>query len=519
MSALHRRVRLWSPWTVLLAYVGWTALTVSGMLGPLDRALAAPTLDPSGSVVELADALGRVFGPVLLYAGLLVLAWWAWRRRLRELAMAIVLATVLSWVGWVVVKLVLALPRPADMTDLAGGSGGGYPSGHVAAATTVVVMGTATLVTIRQTLRLTRGWWIGGSVVVVATGVERWLLGAHGFSGIVGGVLWGTAAALLALLFCRVHLDAARPVPEDTGEDAAPRPRAAVIYNPRKVTDLPTFMRRVDYELESRGWAPALWLPTTAQDPGRAMAATAVREQVDLVIGAGGDGTVRVIAAGLADTGIPFAVVAAGTGNLLARNVGIPMDEVRALAVAFEGADRRIDLIRVHADDKDPDYACAFAGIGFDAAIVEAQDDLKRALGSSAYVLEAARHADHQPVEARISIDGAPEVRTRAHLVLLGNIGLIQGGIHLFPGARPDDGELDLLVASPRRIGDWLTLLARVALRRERGDDRLTRSPVRRLEVSVDPPDRYELDGDPQGTCSRLVAEVVPGALVLRVPR
>ena len=226
-----------------------------------------------------------------------------------------------------------------------------------------------------------------------------------------------------------------------------------------------------------------------------------------------------MIAAGLAGTGTPFAVVAAGTGNLLARNMGIPLDEVRALRVAFDGADRPIDLIRVRADDKDPEYFCALAGIGIDAAFVEADEELKRALGYSAYVVQAARNADHAALDTRISIDGRPATTTRAHLVLLGNVGLLQGGIQLIPQARPDDGLMDLLVASPRTMRDAIGLVARVLVRRERRDDRLTRAVARRVEISVDPADRYELDGDPQGTCSRLTAEVAPGALVLRVPR
>ena len=514
------RLRLWLPWVTLAAYVVWTALTVSGLFDPIDQALLAPPLDRNGATFQVLASLGVVFAPVVHYAGLLVLAWWAWRRRLRELAMAIVVAAALSWAGVLLAKTLLAVPRPPSAPDILGVSGWGYPSGHLAAVTTAVIMVTATLITTRQTLSLTRAWWIGGTLVVLAIAVDRWGLGVHWSSGIVGGLLWGMTASFMALLVCGVHLRIDPPsAPASSADEAAARPRAAVIYNPRKVTDLPTFVRHVDYELETRGWRRAIWLETTAEDPGHAMTAIAVRKQVDLVIGAGGDGTIRVIAAGLAGTGTPFAVVAAGTGNLLARNMGIPLDEVRALEVAFDGADRTIDLIRVRADDKDPEYFCALAGIGIDAAIVEADEELKRALGYSAYVVQAARNADHAALDTRISIDGRPATTTRAHLVLLGNVGLLQGGIQLIPQARPDDGLMDLLVASPRTMRDAIGLVARVLVRRERRDDRLTRAVARRVEISVDPADRYELDGDPQGTCSRLTAEVAPGALVLRVPR
>ncbi|WP_239022427.1 diacylglycerol/lipid kinase family protein [Raineyella fluvialis] len=275
----------------------------------------------------------------------------------------------------------------------------------------------------------------------------------------------------------------------------------------------------MDFELTGRGWRRAIWLPTTEDDPGVEMTAIAVRKEVDLVIGAGGDGTVRVIAAGLAGSGIPLAIVPAGTGNLLARNMGIPLDEVRALETAFEGVDRTIDLIKVSADGGEPDHFCVMAGIGIDAAIVgEADKDLKRALGNTAYLVSAAQHADHAALDTRVWVDGVPVLRTRAHVALIGNVGLLQGGIQLMPEARPDDGKLDLLVASPRSLRDWVSVFTRVLTRGNRTDERLTRLSGGSVEIVVDQPDSYELDGDPQGTCTRLTAEVVPAALVLRVP-
>lgn len=520
-TPLTARLRFWAPWVTLALFLGWTVLVAAGLLAPVDRALQGPPLDRAGALWQVLASVGVVFAPVLQYAGLLVLAWWSWRRRLRELAAAIVVATVLAWAGVLGWQVVLAIPRPPEAPDLIGVGRWGYPSGHLAAVATVMVMVTATMITTRQTMSLRRGWWVGGTLVVLAMAADRWGLGALWVSGVVGGLLWGLTASFVALLVCGVHLLPDRPgapAPADRDDTVAP-PRAAVVYNPMKVLDVPTFVRHVEYELEVRGWRRAIFLETTADDPGHAMTATAVRKQVDLVIGAGGDGTVRVIAAGLAGTGIPFAVVAAGTGNLLARNMGIPLDESRALQVAFDGADRPIDLIRVTADDRAPEYSCAFAGVGIDAAIVEADEDLKRAIGSSAYVVQAARHADHPALDTLLSLDGGEPMHTRSHLVLVGNVGLIQAGIQLLPDARPDDGLLDVMVASPRTLRDWAAVVAGVLVRRRRGDDRLTRAAARRVEVLVDPPDRYELDGDPQGTCSRLVAEVAPGALVLRVPR
>ena len=129
---------------------------------------------------------------------------------------------------------------------------------------------------------------------------------AHYITDIVGGALCGALAATAALLAAGVMV----PIPHElvgeivrsravTEEAAAvPAKRAAVIFNPAKVTDWITFRRHVEYELKSRGWERALWLETTSEDPGHAMTEQAVRERVDLVLGAGGDGTIRVICSG-----------------------------------------------------------------------------------------------------------------------------------------------------------------------------------------------------------------------------
>jgi diacylglycerol kinase (ATP) len=93
-------------------------------------------------------------------------------------------------------------------------------------------------------------------------------------------------------------------------EQASQSRRCAVIYNPTKVSD--KFHALMKDNLQRGAWSNTLWLETSAEDPGRAMTKQAVAEQVDLVIGAGGDGTIRYVADALAYTGIPLG---AGTGR------------------------------------------------------------------------------------------------------------------------------------------------------------------------------------------------------------
>jgi diacylglycerol kinase family enzyme len=250
------------------------------------------------------------------------------------------------------------------------------------------------------------------------------------------------------------------------------------------------------------------------------MAAEAIRQKVDLVLGAGGDGTIRTLCAALAGTGIPFGLIPAGTGNLLAKNIGIPLDEAAALDVAFDGVDRAVDLVKLTVDGKESDRFAVMAGIGIDAAIMQSTNkDLKKAVGSAAYFVAAAQSANHPALQAVIELDDRPPVRRRAHVIVIGNVGYLQANIPLIPDAKPDDGLLDVLIASPRSVRDWIRLTTGVLTRRRRDDEQLDRFTGTRVKITVDRPDAYQMDGDTSGECSSLLAEVEPGALTLRVPR
>ena len=168
----------------------------------------------------------------------------------------------------------------------------------------------------------------------------------------------------------------------------ADRSRCAVIYNPVKVSD--DFRSRTEDALKRHDFGSTLWLETSEDDPGRGMVKQAVDEQVDLVLGAGGDGTIRLIADGLAGTGIPLGIVAAGTGNLLARNLDLPLDELTALEIALTGPTRAIDLIKMTVDDRPPEHFAVMAGVGVDAVIMNETDpELKKKIGAGAYFVAA----------------------------------------------------------------------------------------------------------------------------------
>ncbi len=291
----------------------------------------------------------------------------------------------------------------------------------------------------------------------------------------------------------------------------------AVVYNPTKVSD--DIRDLVNRRAEESGWQQPRWLETRADDPGRAMTAEALEAEVDLVLAAGGDGTVRVVAAGLAGSGVPLGIIPEGTGNLLARNLDIPLTEADAVEVAFGEHERSLDIVRIATDDGgEPDRFAVMAGIGLDAAIMNNTDEgLKAKVGSAAYVVAAVQQLNRKPRSVRVTVDDGRVLRRRAVLTLVGNVGAIQGNVELIPGAEPDDGRLDVFVASPRRLRHWLAVAVRLVTRKKQSSDRIDQLVGRRVRIELDEPDDYQLDGDTIGQCRQLTAEVEPRALMIKV--
>jgi YegS/Rv2252/BmrU family lipid kinase len=291
--------------------------------------------------------------------------------------------------------------------------------------------------------------------------------------------------------------------------------RVAVILNPAKISD--ELSGLITECAKQNGWGEPLWLETSEDDPGRGMARQAVDEKVDRVLAAGGDGTVRAVASGLAGSGLSLGIIPAGTANLLARNLGIPLTEPEAVEVALGSTTRHLDLVKITTDDNEPDRFAVMAGIGLDAAIMSSTDSslkgLKDKVGSVAYVVATAKELGRRPRVMRITVDDGPTMRRRALICLVGNVGAIQGQVELIPDAKPDDGLLDVVVASPARIRHWVGILRRLITRKAQDGDRVDQLTGKRVEVVLEESDEYELDGDTMGSCRRLLAEIEPGAL------
>ena len=289
--------------------------------------------------------------------------------------------------------------------------------------------------------------------------------------------------------------------------------RAAVIVHPGKHADLAGFRADVIETMTGQGWAEPMWLETSPDDTGERQARMAVEAGVDLVISCGGDGTVTACAAGVAGSGVPLGVLPAGTGNLLARNLGVPLNLDAALAVALTGDERRVD---VGVANERP--FLVMAGIGIDAAVLAGVSEaLKARAGWHAYALSALRHLWDRLTRVELRVDGGPPVRRLASGVVVGNVGTLQRNLRLLPDAVPDDGVLDVVVLTAWGVGAWLGVVADLLLLR-RKTSRLTRLTCRDLIVETRRPRPWEADGDVGGVGRLFHVTVHPGDLLVRVP-
>ncbi|MBK6871033.1 MAG: diacylglycerol kinase family lipid kinase [Kineosporiaceae bacterium] len=347
-----------------------------------------------------------------------------------------------------------------------------------------------------------------------------------------GGITWAVTVVVLGTVLpalgLAVRRSRRRRAPKSAlaarTDGTTQRPHVAVVVNPTKITDLDAETAWLARRSVAHDLAPATWWQTTVDDPGTGMTEKALAEQPAAVLAYGGDGTVRAVAAGLAGTSTPLGILPAGTGNLLARNLSLPLTDLdAALDIALGTRERRVDVARVEIDhsgeDHDPvqDIFCVMAGIGFDAEVMASVGhELKQRVGWWAYILAGTRKLSGPRVRVAIKLDDHEVVHRWVRSVLVGNCGELIGGFPLMPDAELDDGWLDLAVVAPRGVVGWGAVIATVLTRSRRGHPVVQHLRARTVEIRAEHPLHVQLDGDAAGTARVLRASADPLALTVR---
>lgn len=340
---------------------------------------------------------------------------------------------------------------------------------------------------------------------------------------------------------------------------AQTKPRTPyVIYNPAKVTRLHRLRKAVTTAAAEAGYDTPIFYETSVEDPGTGPAARAVAAGAALVIAAGGDGTVRAVAAALAHTDIPMAIIPMGTGNLMARNLSIPTDDLQeSVDVAFFGYNYDVDLawLRVSDITETSNVPCegqllprthrqyfdragspvptadeyaflVIAGQGWDAQLMaDTSTQLKSTMGWGAYVVAGAQALKAPKMHARVRLDQQRDYRITARSLLFANCSSLMAGVVLVPDAQLNDGLLDVTVLDTRRgIFGWLDLFTKI-LAQGVGIHRdllpgttgsLSVRTAHTVHSEVEAPQPIQVDGDAVGVGATIDVRTDKHALIIR---
>jgi diacylglycerol kinase (ATP) len=253
---------------------------------------------------------------------------------------------------------------------------------------------------------------------------------------------------------------------------------------------------------------------TRRQGHARELAAAALNANATSLVVWGGDGTFNEAASALVGSSLPIGLVPAGSGNGLARALGVPWSPAQAVDLAFDGPPRLIDVGRI-ADR----YFFNIAGIGFDARVATLFN--QRAAGTRGgwpYILIGVREGcRYCASEYDVSLDGESR-KYRALLIVFANGREYGLGARIAPDARLDDGLLDALIVEDRNVISRFWNARHLAKGTPHLSPMVTTKRVTRSTVETPGPIEFHVDGEPGVAHGRVEVEILPGALTIRIP-
>jgi len=299
--------------------------------------------------------------------------------------------------------------------------------------------------------------------------------------------------------------------------------RSKLIVNPASgAWDIRRELPAVLKYLNQQGWQTTL---SQTERPGEAtLQAQQAREAgLDAVIVVGGDGTINEVVNGLAESPVAVGVLPAGTGNVWAKELGLPtrsplhlwplVDSIKAL---IPGATRSIDLGKANGR-----YFLQWTGLGLDAEVTYAMEPrtrVQRRLGAVTYIVAGVACAVNLAgTRTRIWIDGK-RIYRRSILIVISNSQLYGGKVRIATDARLDDGLLDVSIFAGSGFLSVLRMVGGVVLGLHALDPRHSFYRGRAIHVEAHKPIPVHVDGEPFGT-TPLDCVVVPRALRILVPR
>ncbi|MFA5907184.1 MAG: diacylglycerol kinase family protein [Vicinamibacterales bacterium] len=287
------------------------------------------------------------------------------------------------------------------------------------------------------------------------------------------------------------------------------------IAGPGRVRTLDSCIALAKEALARGGFAADVRITAGPADAER-FATEALTAGHQLVVAWGGDGTVNGVGAALAGTRVPLAIIPGGSGNGLARDLGVPLDVAAAFRVAASGANRAID-----AGDLDGSLFFNVAGIGLDARIAVRLAEPGARRGLLGYVVATVREVStYRASEYSIAVsDGrSPAVfSTPALFIAMANSRQYGNGAQIAPHARLDDGQLDVVVVKPQSVLSMASRIPAFFRGTLQADDKVLMRTAAAVDISSDQAISFHVDGEPRNGSTTVELRTRPLALLVRV--
>jgi diacylglycerol kinase (ATP) len=287
-------------------------------------------------------------------------------------------------------------------------------------------------------------------------------------------------------------------------------PKFCVILNPAAGS-----VKEIDSLIERLRSLPSATVKVTGRrgSAGR-FARTAIKNGCDLIVAAGGDGTLNEIVNGIGAQArkVRVGLIPLGTGNDFARTLELPNDIDQCIQLILEGRTRAIDLVRVKSDRTR--YFVNVSAGGFSGLVNEKlTPQMKSTWGPLAYIRSAAAALPElRAYVTRITLDGKETLSERLYNVVVGNGRYVAGGIPIAPEAVPDDGLLDLVLIPERSFADLALLAPQILLGNHLSSSSIIYRRAARINVNSKPGMWFNVDGELVGN-EPAKFEVLPRAL------
>lgn len=285
-----------------------------------------------------------------------------------------------------------------------------------------------------------------------------------------------------------------------------------IIVNPVSGKGDPTERKTlIKKAARKHGWK-GTYRETTKTLSAKQIAQEEVKKGIKHLVVCGGDGTIMEVLAVVANSSVTIGIVPLGTGNMLVRNLKLPMTIDDAIKIAFTGKRRRVDLGKANGI-----YYSIAAGIGLDAEVMRAAErELKDKWGFLAYIVSTIKYLHHRSSRYRITLDSKKPFTVKAKTIMVSNMGKIFKDIEIVPNTRAQNGTLQVGIVTAKSLPAWFSVVVHALIGKVHNSPHYDMYTAKKIDIQVlGKKRRFQCDGNSFEPVDRLLINVCPKALTI----